>query len=86
MGTTKVFPHVRHEFGGGSPVNIVLHLSKKLPVFDSEAPNAMLVEETEQGFYVLYGGNKAIFVARGTVEEVEFLSEKATPDQPGKRP
>jgi hypothetical protein len=69
---TKVFPNIKHEFGG-APVPIVLHLTKKLPVFDSESASVSLIDETEQGYYVARGSDKAVFVARGLVEEVEFL-------------
>jgi hypothetical protein len=69
----KVYPKIPHQFGGGAPVPIVLHLTKKLPVFDSESAPVSLIDETEQGYYVLYGSDKAVFVARGLVEEVEFL-------------
>jgi hypothetical protein len=69
----KIFPNIRHEIGGGAPVPIVLHLSKKLPVFESLDAQVMLIDETDQGYYILYGSTKAVFVARGMVEEVEFL-------------
>lgn len=72
----KVFPNIKHEFGGGAPVPIILHLSKKLPALDSENPTVSLIDETEQGYYVLSGTDKAVFVARGLVEEVEFLRTK----------
>jgi hypothetical protein len=62
---TKVYPTVKHQFGGGAPVPIVLHLTKKLPVFDSETVPVSLVDETEQGYYVLRDSDKAMFVARG---------------------
>jgi hypothetical protein len=74
---TKVFPSLKHEYGGGAPVPIVLHLTKKLPVFDSESVPVSLIDETEQGYYVVRGADKAVFVARGLVEEVEFLRSDA---------
>jgi len=76
---TKVFPHIKHEFGGGAPVRIVLHLTKKLPVFDSENVPVSLIDETEQGYYVVSGTDKAVFIARGLVEEVEFLRSEVKP-------
>lgn len=69
----KVYPTIRHQFGGGEPVPIVLHLAKKVPVFDSETIPVSLIDETEQGYYVVRVSDKAVFVARGLVEEVEFL-------------
>jgi len=48
-----VYPDIAHQFGGGSPVPIVLHLTKKLPPVDSEIVPVDLIDETEQGYYVL---------------------------------
>src|SRR6266404_2409045 len=73
---TMLYPAIPHQFGGGAPVPIILHLSKKLPALDSENPTVSLIDETEQGYYVLSGADKAVFVARGLVEEVEFLRTK----------
>jgi hypothetical protein len=73
---TKLYPKIPHQFGGGAPVPIILHSSKKLPALDSENATVSLIDETEQGYYVLSGADKAIFVARGLVEEVEFLRTK----------
>jgi hypothetical protein len=83
---TKVYPNIKHQFGGGAPVPIVLHLTKKLPVFESDNPSVSLIDETEQGFYVLRGSDKAVFVARGLVEEVEFLRDVPVTDTNAKKP
>jgi hypothetical protein len=83
---TKVYPNIRHHYGGGAPVPIVLHLTKKLPVFDSETVPVSLIDETEQGYYVLRGSDKAMFVARGLVEEVEFLPSTPAANTQGKKP
>jgi|ERR1700722_1167668 len=83
---TKVYPNIKHQFGGGAPVPIVLHLSKKIPVFDSETAPVSLVDETEQGYYVLLGSDKAVFVARGLVEEVEFLRDVPVTETKAKKP
>jgi hypothetical protein len=87
MYAIKVYPNISHQFGGGAPVPIVLHLTKKLPVFDSEDAAVFLIDETEQGYYVLGSSDKALFVARNFVEEVEFLhpepiSPQAVPAKP----
>jgi hypothetical protein len=69
----KVYPTIKTQYGGGAPVPIALHFTKKLPVFDSENVSVSLIDETEQGYYVIRGEDKAVFVSRGLVEEVEFL-------------
>jgi hypothetical protein len=71
--SVRLYPRIKPQYGGGAPVPIVLHLTKKLPVFESENPSVSLIDETEQGYYVLHSSDKAMFVARGLVEEVEFL-------------
>jgi hypothetical protein len=83
---TKVYPSIKHQFGGGEPVPIVLHLAKKLPVFDSQSVPVSLIDETEQGYYVLRGSDKALFVARGLVEEVEFLHSGQTAETAPAKP
>jgi hypothetical protein len=82
--STKVYPNIPHQFGGGTPAPIVLHLTKKLPVFDSDSAPVSLIDETEQGYYVLHGSDKALFVARGMVEEVEFLRSATSQSVPPK--
>lgn len=69
----KVYPGFRTQYGGGAPVPIILHFTKKLPVFDSENVSVSLVDETEQGYYLIRSADSAVFVARGLVDEVEFL-------------
>jgi hypothetical protein len=68
-----IYPKIRHEFGGGAPVPVILHLTKKLAVFESSEVSVSLIDETEQGYYVVRGSDKALFVARNLVESVEFV-------------
>jgi hypothetical protein len=70
---TRVYPKIRHEFGGGAPTPIVLHLTKRLLPFDSDMVSVSLIDETEDGYYVLFGNNRAEFVTRSLVEEIEFI-------------
>jgi cation transporter-like permease len=69
----KVYPNIPHQLGGGAPVPVILHLTKTLPEFDSDSAAVSLIEETEQGYYVVHTSDKALFIARGLVEEVELL-------------
>jgi hypothetical protein len=78
-----VYPNVRREFGGGANVPIVLHMSKKSSVFNTESAAVSLIDETEQGYYVVHGSDKAVFVKRDLVEEVEFL-HSGPPQLPAK--
>lgn len=78
-----VYPNVRREFSGGATVSIVLHMSKKSSVFNTESAAVSLIDETEQGYYVVHSSDKAIFVKRDLVEEVEFL-HSGPPQSPAK--
>jgi hypothetical protein len=57
---------------GARSVPVVLHFAKKSPTFDSESVSVLLIDETEQGYNVVRGTDRAVFVSR-LVEEVEFL-------------
>jgi len=69
----KVYPNLSHQFGGGSPVHVMFHLNKKLPSFASDDVPAMLLDETEQGFYLVQDLGKSTFLARSLVDSVEFV-------------
>jgi hypothetical protein len=75
---TKVYPTIRHQFGGGSPIPIVLHLTKQMPPFESDTVSASLIDETESGYYVSRSAGNAVFVTRSLVEAVEFLHSEQT--------
>jgi hypothetical protein len=79
----QVYPRLKSQFGGGVPIPVVLHLTKKLPTFDSELVPTSLLDETEQGYYVtrVNDPDKAIFIVRSLVDEVEFL--RKPPDNEG---
>jgi hypothetical protein len=85
---TKLYPRIKPQFGGGEPVPVVLHLTKKLPAFDSEIATVSLLDETEQGYYVLRGkdADKGVFVTRSLVEEIEFLNPVPTTGGSAKKP
>jgi hypothetical protein len=73
----KVYPNLSHQFGGGSPVQAIFHLNKKLPSFESENVSAMLLDETEQGFYLVRSSDKSSFLARSVVDSVDFVRNQA---------
>ncbi len=61
-------------FGGGDPAPVVLHLSSKSPLSESLTLSVLLVDETEEGYYVLTkpGERRAYFLRRDLVSVVEF--------------
>ena len=75
---TRVYPTIKHQFGGGLPIPVVLHLTKQMPPFDSDTVSVSLIDETESGYYVSRSAGNAIFVTRGLVEAVEFLHSEQT--------
>jgi hypothetical protein len=85
---TKLYPRIKPQFGGGEPVPVVLHLTKKVPTFDSEIVTVSLLDETEQGYYVLRvkDTDKGIFVTRSLVEEIEFLNPVPNTESSTKKP
>lgn len=68
-----VFGTMQPKFGGGAPAPVVLYLNKPVAWLDSPAANVSLLDETEQGFYVLVPGKtRALFIPRNDVASVYF--------------
>jgi hypothetical protein len=70
---SSVFGSMRSELGGGAPAPVVLYLERPVVLLDSTAAQVALLDETDQGFYVLPAGkNKALLVPRGDVRSIYF--------------
>src|ERR1019366_37930 len=52
------YPHIKSSWGGGSPVPVVIYLSKESPVRPNQQVSAELVDESDAGFYILGHGEK----------------------------
>jgi hypothetical protein len=71
--TALVYPHVRSEWGGGRPMEIVMRFSKDSPVFQSQKAVFKLVDENEFGFYVLRADHsRALFIPRADVAAISY--------------
>jgi hypothetical protein len=73
--STFVYGHARFRFGGGAPVPIRLYLVTDAPnLFHDNPASALLIEETENGFYVLRTANDtvALFAPRSIIRALEF--------------
>lgn len=70
-----MFGNIRSELGGGSPTPAVLYLERPVALLDSTVADVALLDETDQGFYVLPPGKtKALFVRRSDVRSIYFGS------------
>jgi hypothetical protein len=68
-----VFGSMEPKFGGGHPAPVVLYLTKPVAWLDSTTANVSLLDETDQGFYVLVPGkSKALFIPRSDVGSLYF--------------
>ncbi|HXX21941.1 MAG TPA: hypothetical protein VEO19_02185 [Terriglobia bacterium] len=68
-----IFGTVPPKLGGGAPTPVVLYLNRPAAWLDSTVASASLLDETDQGFYVLTPGkNKALYIPRSDVSSVYF--------------
>lgn len=79
-----VYPKVQASWGGGQPVPIVLYLTKESPLRPGESLPALLLDESESGFYfVEENKSQAVFMPRAQVSML-FFSNKPLPAPPPK--
>lgn len=75
------YPRIESSWGGGSPVSVVLYLSKDSPVAAGKQLQAILIDESDAGYYIVPAHEKnAIFFPRSAVSLV-FFADK-TSDSP----
>jgi hypothetical protein len=69
-----VYPNIKPAFGGGVPSDIELHFAQKWPGIDRLNTHAWLIDENNNGFYVLWHAQdkRAIFVPRAEITAVEY--------------
>lgn len=73
-----IYGSVKPEYGGGSTRPITLFLSQRIPVMASLSSQVHLIDENENGYYVLPTpeSKRAIFVPRRVVAAIRFGSEE----------
>jgi len=70
---THIYPRVRQAWGGGEPTAIVAYFSQDARLFPGEEVQARLLDESDQGFYLLLDGEtRALYVPRSAVSAVFF--------------
>jgi len=68
-----VFGSVQPKVGGGAPTPVVFYLNKPVAWLDSNTASVSLLDETDQGFYVLASGKStALFIPRSDVASLYF--------------
>jgi hypothetical protein len=83
---TEIYPHIRHEIGGGSPIPVVFQLSKE-SLGVTSGTVVSLIDETDQGFYILSSSKKAFLIPRNFVESVQFVAnDSSTESRAGTMP
>ncbi len=67
------YPHLKASWGGGAPVSVTIYFTKDSPITPNKAVSAQLVEESDEGFYIVGPKEtRAIYVPRSVVALVYF--------------
>ncbi len=71
---TQVYGKIKPSYGGGMPTPVVLHFSGKNAMSESAEARALLIDETDHGYYLLRNAaeKKSYFVRRDAVIAVVF--------------
>ena len=70
------YPRIKSSWGGGSPISVVLFLSKDAPVGAGKQLQATLLDESDAGYYIVPAHEtKAIFLPRDAVSLVLFADK-----------
>jgi hypothetical protein len=69
-----VYPHIRGEWGGGVPAQVIVYFNMQQPLFAGQILETNLLEENEHGYYVTpaLDGPRAYFIPRESVALVKF--------------
>ena len=72
--STKLYPAVRPQVGGGAPSPIVLYSSDSTPLWNCPSASVFLVDEADKGYYVLLkpDDKSGYFIRREAVKAIRF--------------
>ncbi len=73
--STLIYKNISSYFGGGVPVPVTMYFSSaKIPLTNSDTAELQLMEETNDGYYVLKPGDEkhAFFLKRDLVSAIHF--------------
>lgn len=70
---SNIYGRILPKYGGGAPTPVVLYLNRPLPWDASGAATTLLLDETDQGYFVtMPGGDGALFIPRSDVSAAYF--------------
>lgn len=74
----RYYPHIKSGWGGGTPINVTLYLTKDSVLKPGQNITAQLIEESDQGFYIAAPSEtKALFIRRSDVDLIYFGDKAA---------
>jgi hypothetical protein len=77
------YPSMRASWGGGETLPVTLYLNGNAPIMPSQRWHVQLVEESDNGYYVVNKGEqKAVFIPRSAVALVYFSDAQPSFDKP----
>jgi len=80
---SHVYPSIKASWGGGETLPVTLYLNGNAPVMPSQRWHVQLVEESDNGYYVVNKGEKkAVFIPRSAVALVYFSDAQPSFDKP----
>lgn len=76
--STTIYPSIGPQYGGGSSFRVVVFLQHPLPGTHETAHNGELIDQSDDGIYLLEGrvGGKCIFIPKNEVSAIRFLPAK----------
>jgi hypothetical protein len=67
------YPHIKSSWGGGKPIPVTIYLTKDSVIMPGQIVNALLIDESDSGLYVVgKGDKKATFIPHNSVGLVYF--------------
>jgi hypothetical protein len=80
---SHVYPSIKASWGGGETLPVTLYLNGSAAVMPSQRWHVQLVEESDNGYYVVNKGEKkAVFIPRSAVALVYFSDAEPSFDKP----
>jgi hypothetical protein len=80
---SEVFSNIPPRWGGGQPTPVQIFQNTQASWSQSNPTDALLLDETDQGFYVLLSEHgKAFFIPRSNVSSILFGSKEDLPKKP----
>ena len=80
---SHVYPSIKASWGGGETLPVTLYLNGNAPVMPGQRWHVQLIEESDNGYYVVNKGEKkAVFIPRSAVALVYFSDAQPSFDKP----